>query len=282
LLFLDRIGILERTQEALEREIEGLQEQAGATERALVLAEEELLSAQHLSEQSLVTRPRVIALERDKAQLQGALGSYRASIGSAHQRIEEAKLRLSELRASSSTEIVEQLRDSRARAYELAQRLAAAQDVMSRTEVHAPISGEVVGMQIHTLGGVVGGGQPLLDIVPRGDRLIIHAMIDPLDIDSVSVGMPATVWVSAVNRRSSAALEGEVKVISADRLMDGQTGLPYYLARVELMPETLERAAVPIQQGMTVEVMIRTGTWTAWEYISAPIRRNLSRALRES
>lgn len=277
----ERLTILERTRAGLASEIEGLEGQISSAERQLSLVEEELGDAMSLYEQQLTVKPRILALQREKAEFEGVISQSRAAIGAAKQKMQEAELRVSEMRAEMATEVVQQLRETRARAYELSQRLTAAQDRMGRTEIRSPIAGIIVGLQVHTVGGVIAAGQPLLDVVPVNDKLVIDTMVNPLDIDQIEVGLPAAVWLSAVNRRTQSALQGTVRTVSADRLVDPQTGQNYYLARVELDMEEVERSAVPLQQGMSTEVMIRTGVRTALDYLAAPITRGLNRAMRE-
>lgn len=277
----ERVTILERTRAGLASEIEGLEGQIASAERRLSLVEEELRDAMSLYEQQLTVKPRILALEREKAELEGSISESRAAIATASQKVQEAELRVAELRAEMATEVVQQLRETRARAYELSQRLTAAEDRMGRTEIRSPIAGTIVGLKVHTIGGVIAAGQPLLDVVPANDKLMIHAMVNPLDIDQIKVGLPASVWLSAVNRRAQSALQGTVRMVSADRLVDPQTGKDYYLAQVELDMEEVERSAVPLQQGMNTEVMIRTGARTALDYLAAPLTRGLNRAMRE-
>ena len=277
----ERLTILERTKSGLRSEVEGLEGQIRSAERRMELIREELRDTTALYEQKLAPKARVLTLERDEAELEGVVSQSRAAIATARQRMEEADLRMTELRASMATEVVEQLRDTRARAYELSQRLTAAEDKVGRTEIRSPIAGVVVGLQVHTVGGVVGAGQPLLDVVPTDDELVVQATIDPLDIDEIESGLPATVWLSAVNRRTQAPIEGRVTTVSADRLTDPRTGRDYYLARVQLDERDAERSAVPLQSGMSAEVMIRTGARTAWDYLTEPVSRSFSRALRE-
>jgi epimerase transport system membrane fusion protein len=281
-LLRDRLDILERTQSALTNEITGLEGQIGSAERQLALIEEELTSANSLLDRGLMEAPRVLALRRTQAELEGTISQHRAAIGVAQQRAEEALLRMAELRTSMANEVEEQLREMRTRAYELGQRLAAAQDVLDRTMIRSPIAGTVVGLAVHTVGGVIAAGQPLLDVVPLNDKLVVRATIDPLDIDQVTEGLPATIWLSALNRRTQTGIEGRVQTVSADRLTDPRTGLPYYLARVELEAAAAEHSTVPLQAGMSADVMIKTGARTVWDYLSAPIVRSLSFALRES
>jgi HlyD family type I secretion membrane fusion protein len=279
-LLKQQLTILERTVSGLEIEIQGLESQIAASKTSLMLISEELNDALKLLSQGLTNRPRVLALQRQKAEIAGAIGSYLASIGAAQQRIEQARLRSAELQAASATEVVKTLDAVRTRAYELAQKLAAAEDVMQRTQIRSPNDGIIVAMKVHTIGGVINAGQPLMDVVPDNDKLVIQASIDALDIDQVQVGLPATVWLWAINRRNRAALEGKLQMVSADRVVDPKTGSAYYVARVEIdsLPSD---ASVALQPGMGADVMIRTGARTPWEYIKAPIARFIHWSLRE-
>ena len=226
-------------------------------------------------------KSQVLELQRDRAEFEGDASGYLAEVGAARQDIEAARLRLSEARAAAVSLGAEELRMTRARAYELAQKLAAAEDVMGRTEIRSPIAGTVVALKVHTIGGVVTAGEPLLDIVPANDKLVVQAAIDPLDIDQVQAGLPVTVWLWALNRRDRAALEGRIETISADRLTDPNTGGSYYSARVELATDSPELRSVSLQPGMSADVMIRTGARSPWDYLMAPLKRALTNSLRE-
>jgi HlyD family type I secretion membrane fusion protein len=280
-LLSEQLKILDRTVAGLEAEIIGREGQIEASERQIALVDDELRDALTLLKQGLTNKPRVLALQRQKAELEGNVSNYVASIGAARQRIEEAHLRAAELQATSVFAVADQLHDVRSRVHELEQKLAAAEDVVRRTEIRSPINGVIVGLKIHTVGGVISAGEPLLDIVPINEELIVQASIDQLDIDQVEVGLPVTVWLWALNRRNRAALEGTLKTISADRLIDPNTGAAYYLARVELNTDAPEFRSVALHAGMSADVLIRTGARTPWEYLMAPITRSLALALRE-
>lgn len=281
-LLSDRLVILDRTKDGLQSEIEGLEGQITAGQRQLDLITEEYNDVSALLEKNLTNKPRVLQLQRDIAGLEGQIANYRAAIGTAKQKIDEADLRMVEMKATQATEVVGQLRETRARLYELKQQLTAAEDVYGRTEIRSPVTGVVKGLAIHTVGGVIAAGQPLMDVVPVSDKLVVQASIDPRDIDQVTEGLPAQVWLSAINRRSQTPIEGAVATVSADRLVDPTSGAPYYQARVELDRAEVEKGTVPIQPGMGAEVMIRTGARTTWDYLSAPIAQFLTRAMRES
>lgn len=274
-------NILERTIAGLEAEIAGFQGQIEAANRQIALIDDELRDALTLREQGLMIKPRYLELQRQKAELEGDASSYLASIGTARQNIEQARLKVAEARANEVSTGAEALRAVRALAYELEQKLAAAADVMNRTEIRSPIAGTVVGLKVHTVGGVVTAGEPLLDIVPVNEKLVIQASVDQLDIDQIQVGLPATIWLWALNRRDRAALEGSIETISADRLVDPTTGSAYYLARVVLDTNSPEFRTTTLQPGMSADVMIRTGERTVWNYLITPISDAIGRSMRE-
>ncbi|TIX46675.1 MAG: hypothetical protein E5V36_00160 [Mesorhizobium sp.] len=120
-----------------------------------------------------------------------------------------------------------------------------------------------------------------MDIVPQDDNFVVVANVDPLDVDQVKVGLHATVWLSAVSRRYQQPMSGDVRTLSADRLIDARTGQAFYSVRIVLRPESLKAAPVALQAGMSTQVMIETGARSAWEYLSAPVYAAMGRALRE-
>jgi HlyD family type I secretion membrane fusion protein len=280
-LLRERLAILERTIAGLEQEIIGLDGQIRSAEAQMALLDEELAAKRELLRRELARKPQVLALQRERMQLDSTVSDHQAGIATARQKIEEARLRRAELQAAATAEVDAQLREVRGRAYELTQQLAAALDVLRRTEIRAPIDGTVVGLAVHTVGGVIAPGEQLMGIVPRDDELVVLASIDPLDIDQLSVGLPATVQLSALNRRTHAPLEGELTTISADVITDPTSGEPYYLGRVELSGDASTLGVAALQPGMSAEVMVRTGIRSPWEYLVTPITRTMARSLRE-
>ena len=161
--------------------------------------------------------------------------------------------------------------------------LRVAHDVLARTEVRAPVDGTVVALQVHSVGGVIAAGEPLLDVVPGEERLIVEAKVDPVDIDVVQAGLHAEVRLLPFNLRDTPPVPGEVISISADSLKDERTGQTWYLARIVLDDAFLAGLdGVAPSPGMPVEVMIHTGERTPLEYFLEPIVRSFRRAFRES
>jgi HlyD family secretion protein len=162
--------------------------------------------------------------------------------------------------------------------------MLASKDVLARTVITAPVSGTVVNMRFKTEGGVVQRGQPILDIVPSDDVLLINARVLPTDIDVVHIGLKALVHFLAFASRNMPRIEGVVRYVSADRLVDQPTGQPYYLARVEVDHDELARLGPQIKlvPGMPAEVLIVTGERTMFQYLFKPFLDAFRRSFRES
>jgi epimerase transport system membrane fusion protein len=155
-------------------------------------------------------------------------------------------------------------------------------DRSQRLNIIAPVAGVVMQMQLHTEGGVISPGEPVLEIVPQKEILIVEAQVSPNDIDRVYIGLLAEVRLSAFSRGKIPTLEGKLITLSADRLIDEGNRMPYYLTRVELTPESVRKLeGVELLPGMPAEVLIKTGSRTLVEYLAQPLTNVLARSLIE-
>ncbi len=160
--------------------------------------------------------------------------------------------------------------------------LRAARDVVVRSKIRAPLAGTVVGLKVHTVGGVIKPGDAILTVVPSDEPLYVEARLDPNDIDVVTKGLKAQVRLTPYGARHFLPLEGQVAWVSADRLSDEKSGASYYLLRVELKkkPSELTHGQL-LYPGMPAEVMILTGSRTPFDYLAEPIVTSFRRAFRE-
>jgi HlyD family type I secretion membrane fusion protein len=265
-----------------EEEIIGIEGQIAAEDAQLELLGDEIEGLRALYKKGFARKPRLLQMERRAAEIEGARNMHKAQITRAKRSIGETKLRMRDLKTSMLNEVVEKLRAAQAELYDLDERLRAAEDVLRRTEIRAPLAGVVVGLQVHTTGGVVAPGESLMYVVPSDDRLVIEAKVDPQDIDVVHRGLPAEIRFTAFNQRHRAPVQGTVTSVSADRLTDEQNGNDYYLARVQLADAQADTFDIAeLQPGMQAEVMIVTGKRTAFDYLMEPVSRSLDRAFRE-
>ena len=274
-------AIHRRRIEQLREESAGLEGELAAQDRRRALLAEELEAVRELVERGLEPRPRLLEMERAETEIVGDRVRNQARIASIEQTIDETRLVIDELGNVRLAEVVAELREVETRLSDLRERLAAQRDVVERTRVAAPVAGTVMDLQVFTEGGVVSAGQRLMDVVPANDRLIIEARVAPNDIETIALGLPAQVRLTAYSQLGAPRLSGRVIRVSADRLGDPRTGASWYEARVALDPDQPGLSSLPLVPGMPAEVMIVTGARTPIDYLLTPIVESLGRALRE-
>jgi HlyD family type I secretion membrane fusion protein len=137
-------------------------------------------------------------------------------------------------------------------------------------------------VRVTTESGVVGPGEPILDIVPAESKLIVDARVKPIDIDTIQPGMRARVLLTAYRQRSLPQIQGILRSISADRLTDNRSGEVYFLAKVEVDQAELARLKdVRMSPGMPADVMILTGEQTLLDYFLRPLLDSVTKGFRE-
>jgi HlyD family type I secretion membrane fusion protein len=268
---------------ARQREqIAGLDGQMAAQARERAILQAELEGLRPLAARGVVAKSRLWSLERQEAQLEAAGAENRADAAAAEQAIGELELALGELQAQRAAEIAGELRQVQERRLALAGELAAKRDTFERTGVRAPIAGIVVDRRIHTPGGVLAAGSPVLDLVPVDAPLVIEARVDPKDRDVVAPGQEASVRFTAFSQRVASSVRARVQAISADRLVDAATGQGWYRALIELVEDPGPAlGGARLHPGMQATVMIVTGERTALAYLARPILASVQQALRE-
>jgi membrane fusion protein, type I secretion system len=280
--FKGQIEILRQRVVQLEKEIDSLNAQVTSETKQLKLIEEEIEAVAFLEKKKLIEKPRLLALQREAARLIGNRGEHLGLIAKAQQKIGETKTQLIAITDKRQKDALQELRDTQQKLADLLEKEKSAEDVSDRTTIRAPQSGTVVSLQEHTIGGVLRPGETVMDIVPSGDKLVIEAQIDPLDIDVVHKGLEAKVNLTAFKQRSTPALDGVVDRVSADSFTNEQTGATYYLARVSISADQLKRLHdVKLYPGMPVQVMIITDKRTPFAYFVSPIQESFRRAFRE-
>jgi membrane fusion protein, epimerase transport system len=276
-------NILQQRIAQLSEEIVGLEGQSDAEMTQLELVAQEIDGLKALVRKKLSGKQRLLELQREQAQIAGNRSRHVSAIARVKQNIAEERVKILELSTSRVNEVVEALREVQTLVFDLEERMRTEQDVLKRTEIRAPLAGTVVNLQVHTVGGVIRPGDPLLDIVPSDERLVIDADVKPDDIDSVRPGLAAQVVLTAFDRRNVPPFEGTVVSVSADRLVDPQTGAPYFRARVQLPEQTAAaHKGLVISPGMQAEVLIVTGARTMMDYMLRPLARGINRSLREN
>lgn len=279
-----RARILGQRVAQLEEEITGLTEVIESQNDQISLIGEELTSVTDLLEKGLTSMPRVMALRREQAELTGSRASNRASIARNRQAIGETELQLLTIRQQFQEEASKALTEVRAELSSIESQLLERTDILARTTIFAPTDGRVMNIRVTTeSSGVIGPGEPVLDIVPSDALLVVDARVRPQDVDLVTVNMRARVVLSAFNQRNLPQLFGTVRSISADRLVDERTGEPYFLAKIFVDPAEVAALADEIElvAGMPAEVMILTGERTFMDLMLRPLSSSIRRSFRD-
>ena len=274
--------ILQQKSVQIDEQIRGLDAQITAQETQFRLIAEEIGAVQQMVARGLDPKPKLLALQRQSAEIEGMRGQNIAKVAEAKQQQGEAQLRIIDLKAQMLSESVTKLRDERTRVNDLNEKIRAAADTLRRIEITAPASGQVQGLKVFTVGGVIPPRDPLMDIVPSGDVLAVDAQVSVNDIDVVHPGLPVTLRLSALNQRTTPSIQGTVAKVSADRTVDQKTGQPYYTTRIIIGSTDQLPKNAALQPGMPVEAMIRTGSRTFLEYLAKPITDFAARGLHES
>ncbi len=279
-----RLDVLSLRMAQIKEQAQGYVAQVTSADRQLELIADEVTSKTHLFAKNLVSKPELLKLERAEAEIGGRRGEALAGISRAMQQIGEAQSQRLALEAERSDQVANQLDDVRRRLAEVEQKLDASRDILHRTLVTAPTEGIVLNMKFKTAGGVVIKGEPIMDIVPLNDGLLIDARISPNDIDIVRVGLPALVHLTAYSSRSTQKVNGVVKLLSADRLTDEATKQSYFLARIAVAKGEVEALTPKVEliPGMSAEVMIVTEQRTLLRYLMQPFLDAMRRSFREA
>jgi HlyD family type I secretion membrane fusion protein len=275
-------SVLEQRIAQYNAEIQGYKVQGASRQRQISLSYRELTGLRELAAKGYYPKNRLLAMERDIARLEGEMGSDASTEARARKGISETEMQILQTRQQFREQVAKELDTAQNTTNGLREQLIAAQDMVRRLEVVAPVAGAVQNIHVATNGGVVASGAELMDIVPSDDRLVIDAQVSPADIESVQNNQTAEVRFSALHGRNTPVLQGRVQTVSADHLTDNKTGAPYYAARIEVPPEQLARLENRhIQAGMPVEVLIKGGERTALDYMLRPLADSFATAFKE-
>lgn len=279
-----QIAILNDRIAQLEENVAGLGKRRDAFAGQLALIEEELVDLDVLLSKGLIPKPRILTRRREQTALMGDVSLAEAEILSVAQQITEFRERILQVRRDRLTQVSDARRLVKEQIFDLRQRIAANEDIARRHKVRAPSTGQVVGLQVNTIGEVIAPGQQLLEIVPGDADYVVEARVRPDDIDQVVSGSEARVRLTAFNFRTTPPVPARVTDVSADVFTDPVNETTYY--RVDLI---LDQAAmddlgieVPTLPGMQAQVMISTGQQTVVDYVLGPIVGGLETALLES
>ncbi len=205
-----------------------------------------------------------------------------AKLAELQQKIGETELQISSIKDKHRKSLLDELDDIQRKLNEIQERHRTGQDVLNRTEIRSPIDGTIVNLKFHTQGGIIKPGEPIMDIVPKHEILIIGAKLSPLDIDAVHPGLTAKVMLTGLSQRNAPRLLGTVSHVSADALTDPNTQKTYFQIKIRISEDELKKLNhITLYPGMPAEAMIITNKSSPWSYFTKPIVKSFDRAFRE-
>jgi membrane fusion protein, epimerase transport system len=277
-----QVSVLKQRITQLQEQITGAEAQQTAVKESLAIIAAELKDQNFLLEKGLTQRARVLELERTASGLRGQLGDLISGIAKVRQAIGEMEMQIIQARNVWTTEVAKDLHEAEAKLADVTPRLQAARDVLDRTNMRSPYAGNVVDLSIFSVGGVIQRGDKVMDIVPSQNGLVTEANINVDDIHDVHPGMRAELHFTAYKQRVIPMIHGDVIDVSADRLTDKRTGMPYYTALVRADDQELAASKdVQLYPGMAVTVMIPTKERTALDYLIGPIAASFDQSFRQ-
>ncbi|PMR72842.1 HlyD family type I secretion periplasmic adaptor subunit [Billgrantia endophytica] len=278
-LFASRRAALRSELGGIEANLAGQRSLASGLESSLVqkrirleMLGEQRDNLRELASEGYIPRNRLLEVEGSYAQLQSDIAADIGTLEQTRRQIDELQLRTTQRRDEYQREVRDALAQARLRGQELAGRLATTRFDLAHTQLRAPMSGIVVGLALHTEGGVVQPGALLMEIVPEGEPLLVEGQLPVEQVDRVHAGLPVELMFTAFERSRTPRVSGEVTQVSADRLVDERSGLPYYRVYVEVAAEDLQvLGSEPLRAGMPVEAFVRTGERTLLNYLFKPL-----------
>lgn len=280
----NELAILKENIDAQQEQMKGLSAIEQAKRQQIASLSAELESIRGLVKEGFVPRNKMFEMERTLAELTGSRGNDVASIARTQNAIAELKLRILQRKQDMQKEVQTQLGDVQKEVSSQRDRLKSLTEDFERAQIRSPSDGFVVGLNLHTIGGVVRPGEPIMDVVPHGETLVVEAQVMQNLIDKVHPGLKADVRFAFGSTSQVPVVDGIVKTVTADVLTDQRTGMPYYRAQVEVSKAGVERLAkehLKIQPGMHADVIVKTGERTFLNYLLKPLLNRIAGSMKE-
>lgn len=282
-LFESQSSVLSQRLDQVTNQIAGDQAQVDSVEEQRKLTLEELAGYQKLNTEGYAPKTLILRYQRSLADLGGRKGQLLADIARLKQQMGETRMNMSSLRDQRTSQAAEGLRDAQSKLADVQPRLTAAKGTLESTVLRAPVDGYVFNLTQFTIGGVVGAGEVLMDIVPSNSPMMVSASINPQDIDQVHVGMDARVRLVGQGARWRDPLPAKVAVVSADKIVSDKNTSSFYRVDLRIDPKDLKRLprGERLTPGMPAQAMIVTGKRTIMGFLISPLTDTFHHALRE-
>ncbi len=276
------LEVLRAQYEQRQREVEEQEARKAQLEKSYEIAVEQRDTAAELMRRRNFARMEFLGLEAKVVELKGQIDMLAASIPKAQAAAQESRQRIAAREAEQKANITQEITKRRLELTSLRETISAGGDRVKRTELRAPVRGTVKQIHINTVGGVVKPGEPIMEIVPLDDTLLVEARVQPKDVAFLRPGQDVMVKVSAYDFSIYGGLDGKLESVSADTIEDKRGDL-HYVVKVRTQKTAIEHhgETLPIIPGMMVTADILIGKKTVLDYLLKPILKAKQNALRE-
>ena len=268
----------------MQGQITGMTQMLESRRNQAALQTQQLAGVKSLADDGFAPRNQALQLEQSQAELRTSLTELEANVERVKSSIAEQRLRIAQRQQEFIKEVSSQLADVRREVQANQERLSAVTTELGRTQIKASVSGQVIGISVSGVGGVVTPGQRLMDILPRGEVLLLDAKVQPQVIDRIKVGDTAEVRFQAFANSPQLVVHGKLVSLSGDAVTEavGNQVRNYYLARVELTPAGLKALGTRVMQpGMSADVLIKTGERSMLTYLMHPLLKRVAASMTE-
>lgn len=287
-IFDTRRGLLDEQLASYQRQLLAIADEQGALRRqqeasqqAARLAKDELGINKALDRDKFVSRAGLIALERTLADYEAKLGEHESMLAQSEQRKNDISLRMASAKSEYQRVAAEEFKDSHDQLVQLREQLRPAEDAAKRKVLVAPVSGKVVNLRLNSPGEVAPPREPLMEIVPDSEELIVEGKVGVDAIKHLHAGQLTELRFTTFNSRTTPLVEGTLSYIAADAVAD-KDGLPYYLIQVRPHAESLNEAGITaLKPGMAAEIYVLVESRSVIDYLLTPITDTLRRTMRE-
>lgn len=264
-----------------EASIRGFEGMLSARKSQQDFVQEDLKGMRDLVKEGYAPRNKQLELERMAADLMASIADIQGNIQRARSSVAELKMRSILRTQEYRKEVDTQLSDVRREVQADAEKYKAVSNELERTVIRAPAEGQVVGLAVQTVGGVISPGQKLMDIVPDNEPLLLETQVPPHLIDRVKNDAMVDVRFSSFAHSPELVVQGKMASISNDLLQEPNLP-PYYLARVAITAEGMQKLGKrQLQPGMPVEVIIKTGERSVLTYLLHPLLKRMAASMKE-
>jgi HlyD family secretion protein len=273
---MSRRSALSQHMAQAQQQIAGSQMQMKSSLAQQQLNQQELDSVKRLQAEGYAPTNRVRALEKSAAALAGDVGAKNAEIAGLKGSIDETASNIARDHSERAVQVADELRTAESDLQSVQPQWEAARDALDRMTIRAPVDGDVVGLSVNTIGGVVAPGQMLMSVVPRNAPLVVEAKFLPQDVDGLTVGRPTEIRFPGIHDRSMPLVHGVLTRLSADTVTDPKTEQRYYTAEVTVPYKELAKLkghdaeAHTLRPGQTAQVLVPLRRRTALQYWVEP------------